>query len=158
MRKNYFLALVALVGLVFTGCNPFGNTPEYQLSDLQALWLETNVTNKQHYVRFTTEKAQDAGYFLGREWNDNEWDDPDMTYEEFLIWNRDQLGHPGNGWFEYQLETKGDLHEIHFMDNGGADIPKEYIVSVLTDTKLEYYEKDNKNRKFTYEKVVETKK
>ena len=122
------------------------------------MWLETNVTNKQHYVRFTTEKAQDAGYFLGREWNDNEWDDPDMTYEEFLIWNRDQLGHPGNGWFEYQLETKGDLHEIHFMDNGGADIPKEYIVSVLTDTKLEYYEKDNKNRKFTYEKVVETKK
>ena len=157
MRKIYLFALVALAGLAFTGCNPFGNTPEYQLSDLQALWLETNVTNKQHYVRFTTEKAQDAGYFLGREWNDNEWDDPDMTYEEFLIWNREQLGHPGNGWFKYKLETSGTLTEIHLMDNEGAEIPKVYVVSKLTDTDLVYYDKEHQSIKFYFTKVVETK-
>jgi hypothetical protein len=40
------------------------------------------------------------------------------------------------------------------MDNGGAEIPKIYVVTVLTDTELAYYEKDHKSIKFTFEKVV----
>ena len=43
------------------------------------------------------------------------------------------------------------------MDNGGAEIPKVYVVSVLTDTKLEYYEKDYTSNKFYFSKVVESK-
>ena len=160
MRKIYYLALVALVSIAFTSCEMMNggkkNDPEYRLSDLQALWQ--NTSKKTHYVRFTDEASDETKYFLGREWDDSEWDDPDMTFEEFLIWNRQQLGHPGNGWFKYWFESNGGLHELHLMDNQGADIPKEYIVSVLTDTKLEYYEKDKKNNKFTFEKVVETKK
>ena len=41
------------------------------------------------------------------------------------------------------------------MENGGAEIPKEYIVAILTDTRLEYYEKDDKNRRSYFNKVVE---
>lgn len=160
MRKFYHLALVAIVAVAMTSCDMFkkGQT-EFYLKDLQGLWLEENADkpNMQHYVRFTDEAGDTTGYFIGREWNEEEWDDPDMTAEEFLIWNREQLGHLCNGWFEYMLEQKGDFHEIHFMDNGGADIPKEYIVAILSDTRLEYYDKDNSKRRHYFNKVVETK-
>ena len=159
-KSAFRLVLIALIGIALCSCDKFGNggknDPEFRLSDLQALWQNTN--KKTHYVRFTNEASDEAKYFLGRDWDDSEWDDPDMTFEEFLIWNRQQLGHPGNGWFKYWFESTGGLHELHFMDNEGAEIPKEYIVSVLTDTKLEYYEKEKKSNKFTFEKVVETKK
>ncbi len=129
-------------------------TPSYSLSDLQGLWQRNNT---QEFVRFTTEQSDETGYLLGREWNDAEWDDPDMTYEEYLIWNRDKLGHPGNGWFKYQFKSTGDLTEIHLMDNGGAEIPKIYVVSKLTDTDLVYYEKEYPSIKFNFTKVVTTK-
>lgn len=153
MRKSIKFLLIVLAGIALSSCNLFKDKdPNYQLSDLQHLWQEVN---KEHFVRFTSEQAGEAGYFLGREWDNKEWDDPDMTFEEFLIWNREQLGHPCNGWFQYKLETKGDFEEIHFMDNGGAEIPKEYVVSVLTSEKLEYYEQGNKNRKFSFVRVAD---
>lgn len=155
--KAFKFLLVAIAGIVLSSCSLLGGgdkEPSYQLSSLQALWLENNT---QHYVRFTTEQSNETGYLYGREWDDAEWEDPDMTAEEYLIWNREQLGYPGNGWFKYKFETVGNLTEIHFMDNGGAEIPKEYIVSKLTSTDLEYYEKDHKSSKFYFSKVVETK-
>jgi hypothetical protein len=42
------------------------------------------------------------------------------------------------------------------MDNGGADIPKVYVVSVLTNTRLEYYEKDFPAFKYYFNKIVST--
>ena len=106
-----------------------------------------------HHVRFTTEQSDETGYLYGREWNDNEWYD-EGSYEEFLIEQRERQGYPGNGWFKYLFETTGSLTEIHFMENGGAEIPKVYVVSKLTSTELEYYEKDRKNNKFAFSKVV----
>ena len=80
----------------------------------------------------------------------------DVTEQDLLdTWT--QSGIRGNGWFQYKFETNGNLTEIHFMDNGGAEIPKVYVVSVLTDTKLEYYEKDYTSNKFYFSKVVESK-
>lgn len=144
MRKFYHLALVALVGIAVSSCSLFpggGNEPEYRLSDLQALWQENNT---QHFVRFTTEQSDEPKYLYGRE-----WDEADEVYESDLV--------PyGNGWFKYWFETNGGLHELHLMDNHGAEIPKEYIVSKLTDTDLEYYEKDKKNNKFYFSKVVQS--
>jgi hypothetical protein len=93
-------------------------------------------------VRFTTEQSDETGYLDGRE-----WDEAEDSYEE-------DLQPYGNGWFKYQFKTQGDLTEIHLMDNGGADIPKEYIVSKLTDTELQYYEKDRKSNSFSFTKVV----
>ena len=152
MKKIYYLALVALVAISFSSCNFGPKQPEFQLSDLQALWHETNVTDIDHYIRFTTEASGENPYLLGLEWDEAEEITEEMMWEE-----REAIGHPGNGWFKYWFETNGNLHELHLMNNEGADIPKEYVVTILTDTQLSYYEKDKKNNKFTFEKVVEVK-
>lgn len=143
--KAFKFLLVALAGIVLSSCSLLGGgdkEPSYQLSSLQALWLENNT---QHYVRFTTELSNETGYLYGRE-----WDEADDIYEE-------DLQPQGNGWFKYKFESNGGLHELHLMDNGGAEIPKEYIVSKLTDTDLEYYEKDYKSIKYRFSKVVSPK-
>jgi hypothetical protein len=143
--KAFKFLLVALAGIVLSSCSLLGGgdkEPSYQLSSLQALWLENNT---QHYVRFTTEQSNETGYLYGRE-----WDEADDIYEE-------DLQPQGNGWFKYKFESNGGLHELHLMDNGGAEIPKEYIVSKLTDTDLEYYEKDYKSIKYRFSKVVSPK-
>ena len=145
MRKIYYLALVALVGIAFSSCSFMGgggNDPQYRLSDLQALWLENGDTIVAHYVRFTTEQSDEPKYLYGREWTESE-----DVYEE-------DLKPQGNGWFKYLFETTGSLTEIHLMDNGGAEIPKVYVVSKLTSTDLEYYEKERKSNKFYFTKVV----
>ena len=154
--KNIKFLLIAVLGVALASCNMMNNKPSYQLSDLQGLWLENGDSIVGHHVRFTTEQSDEAGYLYGREWNDNEWFD-EGTYEEFLIEQREKQGFPGNGWFKYLFETTGSLTEIHFMDNGGADIPKIYVVSKLTDTDLEYYEKDHSSSKFKFIKIVESK-
>lgn len=153
MKKYYYLAICVIVSLTLTGC--FGgsssdNDPSYSLSDLQALWQENNT---EHFVRFTTEQSDEAGFLYGREWHEDE-----DVIEQDLINSREELGHPGNGWFKYEFKTSdGDLTEIHFMDNGGAEIPKIYVVSILNDSELSYYEKDKENWKYSFTKVVETK-
>ena len=152
MKKYYYLAICVIVSLTLTGC--FGgssnNTPAYSLSDLQALWQEDGT---EHFVRFTTEQSDEAGFLYGREWHEDE-----DVIEQDLIDSREELGHPGNGWFKYEFKTSGgDLTEIHLMDNGGAEIPKIYVVSILNDSELSYYEKDKENRKYSFTKVVETK-
>lgn len=167
MKNAIRVALILVVaGIALNGCKP-KEDPTYRMSDLLGLWLEDKA-NVEHYVRFTDEQSDETAYWYGREWNEDE-----DIYEEdlFKLWNVDSvyvvdtltmdstlvldstLVH-GNGWFKYKLEIKGDLEEIHLMDNGGADIPKEYIVSILTDVRLEYYEKDNQNRRFCFDKVV----
>ena len=138
--KNIKFLLIAVLGVALASCNMMNNKPSYQLSDLQGLWQENNT---EHFVRFTTEQSDEAKYLYGRE-----WDEAEETYEEDLVLH-------GNGWFKYWFETTGDLHELHLMDNHGAEIPKEYIVSKLTSTDLEYYEKDKKSNKFFFSKVVE---
>jgi len=154
-RKCYSWTLIALVAIAFSSCNFLNpEKPEYRLSDLQGLWLQTNDTT-DHYVRFTTEQSDENPYLLGREWHEK---DPNgAVYEQDVLDAREDLGYPGNGWFKYWFETAGDLHEIHLMDNGGAEEPKEYIVSILTTTELSYYEKGRKSNVFKYDKVVEPK-
>jgi hypothetical protein len=146
------LLTIALAALVMAGCSLFGggdNEPEFRLADLQGLWQRNNT---QEFIRFTTEQSDEAGYFLGCEWDEAE----DVT-EQDRIDARNELGFPGNGWFKYEFKTTGDLTEIHLMDNGGAEIPKVYVVSKLTDTDLVYYDKDYKDKKHYFIKVVETK-
>ncbi len=150
MRKSIQFLFLAFVAVALASCDMFNKTtPSYSLSDIQALWQRNNT---QEFVRFTTEQSDETGYFLGCEWDEAE----DVT-EQDRIDARNELGHPGNGWFKYQFKTTGDLTEIHFMDNGGAEIPKVYVVSKLTDTDLVYYEKDYPSIKFNFTKVVTTK-
>lgn len=143
MRKSIQFLFLAFVAVALASCDMFNKTtPSYQLSDLQGLWQENNT---EHYVRFTKEQSDETGYLYGREWDEAE----DITEDDLLP--------KGNGWFKYQFKTTGDLTEIHFMDNGGAQIPKIYVVSKLTDTDLVYYEKDYPSIKFNFTKVVTTK-
>ncbi|MCR5050457.1 MAG: hypothetical protein K6A36_05170 [Paludibacteraceae bacterium] len=163
MRNQVKIAFIAVVCVTMISCGGFGGKePSFQLSDLQGLWLEDKA-NVEHYVRFTDEKSDETPYLYGREWNaDEDVLESDLyRYQVDTIWQNDSLYTldsivlPGNGWFKYKLEVKGDLEEIHLMDNGGAEIPKEYIVAMLTDDRLEYYEKDNKDRRTCFNKVVE---
>lgn len=133
--RNFKFLLIALMGIALASCQQEETQTEFYLHDLQGKWLEDKT---EHFIRFTDEQSDMAGYLWGREWHEDEDD-----YEENLM---DPERMYGNGWFKYQLEIKGDLHEIHFMDNGGAEIPKEYIVTLLTDTKMTYHEKDMKKK------------
>lgn len=134
---------IVVLGIAMTSCGLFNNNnPEYELSDLQGLWQENNT---EHFVRFTTEQSDEAGYLYGREWHEDE----DVFESDLKPY--------GNGWFKYLFETSGNLTEIHLMDNGGAEVPKVYVVSSLTSDKLEYYEKDRTSNKFSFSKVVEAK-
>ena len=141
--RNFRFLFLALVGLALASCDMFNKTtPSYQLSDLQGLWQENNT---EHYVRFTKEQSDETGYLYGREWDEAE----DISESDLTPY--------GNGWFKYLFETTGSLTEIHLMDNGGAEIPKVYVVTVLTDTELSYYEKEHKSIKFSFSKVVAAK-
>ena len=73
----------------------------------------------------------------------------EIVYEDDLVYH-------GNGWFKYRLNEK-ELLEIHKMDYGWADIPKVYIVSILTSSNLNYYEKDQTSIKFKFTKIIEVK-
>ena len=150
MKKIYYLALIALVGLVFSSCQQ--STPTFYLQDLQGLWLENGDSTEGHFVRFTTEKSDENPFLLGREWTTS-----DDKHEEDLIKQRNKDGFPGNGWFKYDLKSDGTLTEIHLMKNGGAELPNGvgFTVTKLTDTALEYYEKENKSWKYKFTKVKE---
>lgn len=144
--SNLKWLFAAVIGLTVCSCNP--NKPTFYLQDLQGLWQENNT---EHFVRFTTEQSDEAGYLYGRE-----WDEAEDIYEQDLLDYLTKYGIHGNGWFKYLFETNDQqLTEIHLMDNGGAEIPKIYIVTKLTSTTLEYYEKDHKSISFSFQKMVE---
>ena len=126
MKKSILrIALVAMVGAVVASC---GMEPTFQENDLLGLWQEDG---KEAFVRFTADKDSTGVYKYGCEWNEGEGvSESDLTKY-------------GNGWFKWKL-VKADLTEIHLMENGGAELPKVYTVSKLTDTEL-LYEDDFKN-------------
>lgn len=133
------MAMVALVGLAMAACST--DDLGFSESNLYGYWLEDG---SEHYVRFTDSRKSDE-YQLGYEWNEAE-----DIHEEDVANNQE-----GNGWFKWQFTSKtGDLLEIQLMDNDGAEIPKSYVVTKLTDTELAYYEKDQKSNKFSFKKVV----
>ncbi len=125
------------MGIALASCNPTEVT--FQESDLLGYWLEDGT---QHYVRFTNSRQSDE-YQLGYEWDEAE------DVMESDVKNNEG----GNGWFKWAL-VKTTLTEIHLMDNDGAEIPKTYIVTKLTDSELSYYEKDQPSVKASFQKVV----
>ena len=132
MKKNILrIAIVALIGVLMASCMGTSDV-SFSQSDLLGLWQEDNT---QHFVRFTTENADEA-YLYGREWDEAE----DVTESDLQDY--------GNGWFKWKL-VKADLTEIHLMDNGGAEIPKIYTVTKLTDGELQYKGDYKKTHSFT---------
>lgn len=127
MTKYFRLVLMALVSIAFIGCEMFNKKQtDFRLSDLQGKWCKDNT---QEYKRFTTDPVTDeTGFFWGCEWNEAE-----DVHESYLVVH-------GDGWFKYKL-TDDQLIEWHMTDYGWADIPQEYVLEVLTSTKMTYYKK-----------------
>lgn len=120
-----------------TSCFGSSEEPTFIENDLLGLWQEKGT---EAYVRFTSEQDETGEYKYGREWDESE----DIFESDLLPY--------GNGWFKYKL-VQSDLTEIHLMDNGGAEVPKIYVVTKLTDTELQY--KDNFGTTHSFDKVVE---
>ena len=139
MKKFYYLALIAIVGLALTSCEKAQK--EFYLSDLQGLWQNDKTTT--WYMRFTADKA-DYGedYFWGREWGDY---GDDVTEEDLF----DPETFHGNGWFQYKLEKDGDFAYIHMLDNKGALVPKSYKMIVLTSSKMTFQDDLKEKKSFT---------
>ena len=136
--KKIQLILLAVISVAMCSCDMFKSKPSYKLSDLQGLWRQDNA---EHFVRFTDESAASvkAGYLWGCE-----WDEAEDVHETDLVLH-------GNGWFMYRLNSD-ELLEIEQMDNEWADIPKTYIVTQLTSSKLTYHPKDYKNENISFTK------
>lgn len=141
MRKSILrVALVAMVGALVASCSLFTEPTSFQESDLIGLWQENGT---KEFVRFTPEKDSTGVYKFGYE-----WDEGDGVRES----DRTNIDSKyGNGWFKWKL-VKADLTEIHLMENSGAELPKVYTVSKLTDTELQY--KDDFKVTHSFQKVV----
>lgn len=133
------LSILAVIIIAMTSCFNTSEEPTFVEADLLGLWQEKGT---EVYVRFTNEKDNTGEYKYGREWDESE----DIFESDLLPY--------GNGWFKYKL-VKSDLTEIHLMDNGGAELPKVYVVTKLTAGDLEY--KDNFGTTHVFEKVLEVK-
>ena len=134
MKKSTILfGVVAIVAMMMVSCRM--DKPTFQEADLLGLWQENG---QEAFVRFTDEPAGEYKY--GREWNEGEG-----VFES-------DLKPYGNGWFKYKL-VKSDLTEIHLMDNGGADIPKVYVVVKLNEYELQY--EDKWGKRYYYHKYGE---
>ena len=147
MKKNLKqLYILVVLAASMTSCMGLNDEPTFVEADLLGLWGEGSAnysdTIPVHFVRFTAEQDATGEYKYGREWNEDE----DVYEEDLLPY--------GNGWFKYKL-VKSDLTEIHLMDNGGAEVPKVYVVTKLTAGELEY--KDDFGTTHVFEKVVEAK-
>ena len=142
MKQRIVLSVLAVVAIAMTACFGPGPNPEeveFKQADLLGLWQEQNT---EVFVRFTNEAEESGEYHYGREWDESE----DVFESDLKPY--------GNGWFKYKL-VKSDLTEIHLMDNGGAEVPKIYVVTKLTAGDLEY--KDNFGTTHVFEKVLEVK-
>ena len=138
-RRITILGILAVIALAMTSCFNHDNTPTFAERDLLGLWQEDGT---EAFMRFTSEKDDTGEYKYGREWDESE----DIFESDLLPY--------GNGWFKYKL-VQSDLTEIHLMDNGGAEVPKVYVVTKLTAGDLEY--KDNVGTTHVFEKVLEVK-
>lgn len=143
-KKITFFSTLACIMIAMTSCFGTSEEPTFMENDLLGLWAEGsanyNDTIPVHFVRFTKEQDPTGEYKYGRQWNESE-----DIYEEDLV--------PyGNGWFKYKL-VKSDLTEIHLMDNGGAEIPKVYVVVKLNEYELQY--EDERGKMYYYHKYGE---
>ena len=141
-KRIVFLSVLTVIALTMTSC---WNVPEvvFDEANLLGLWSKGDATGLDsvpvEFVRFTAEQDETGEYKYGRQWNESE-----DIYEE-------DLKPYGNGWFKYKL-VKSDLTEIHLMDNGGADIPKVYVVVKLNEYELQY---EDGGKRYYYHKCRE---
>ena len=143
MRKALiFATLVALVAGM-SSCSMF-KKDTFSETDLFGYWQEDG---KEAFLRFTNEKNE-TGENTDYKYYGYEWDESEGTMESDI-----QADKHGNGWFLWKVE-KTALNELHLMSNGGALIPKNYTITKLTDSELQFQDDFGKH---SYNKVVSKK-
>lgn len=144
MKKVLVFAAVLAIAAGFVSCQREAST--FAKEDLIGRWQAPSGDTLQFMV-FQADIAPTpdglTGEFrYGYEWDMDDhkgWDDSQGTYEDFLFTPIDKNGaFHGNGWFVWKLETNGDFILVNLMNNGGAEIPKSYKVTVLTGSSLTY--------------------
>lgn len=103
-------------------------TPELIVGE----WI--NVENPQWHKVYYDDPAEDASYYWGKE-----WDEDDGVYEEDLLWH-------GNGWFVWQLRGN-TLIEMHQMENNMGKVIIPYNVCSISTTGLVYIDVKQELRK-----------
>ena len=155
MKKVLVFAALLAIAAGFVSCQKEAST--FAKEDLIGRWQAPSGDTLQFMV-FQADIAPTpdglTGEFrYGYEWDMNDhkgWDDSQGTYEDFLFIPLDKNGaFHGNGWFVWKLETNGDFIYVNFMNNGGADIPKSYKVTVLTGSSLTYKDDFGTTHSFT---------
>ncbi len=120
------LALVCVLAGAMTSCNP--NPVEFDEIELIGRWQAPSDVAPEtafQYCIFLEDKDDTGEYRLGKMWDEGD----DVTEED--------LTYLGNGWFKWKL-TGDELMEIHLMENGGAEVPKYYTITALSETTLIY--------------------
>lgn len=139
--KLLWALCLATLGLVSCEMEPNQN---FQQEDLYGTWQEVGT---EAFVRFMSPE-EDSAYV------EIQADSTQVTYLYGCEWdladdvNESDLVYHGNGWFRWKL-VQSDLTEIHLMDNGGAEIPKIYTVTTLTQNELVYQDTYKKAHSFT---------
>ncbi len=155
MKKVLVFAAILAIAAGFVSCQREAST--FAKEDLVGRWQAPSGDTLQFMV-FQADIAPTpdglTGEFrYGYEWDMNDhkgWDDSQGTYEDFLFTPIEDRGaYHGNGWFVWKLETNGDFIYVNFMNNGGADIPKSYKVTVLTGSSLTYKDDFGTTHSFT---------
>ena len=155
MKKVLVFAAILAIAAGFVSCQR--ETSTFAKEDLIGRWQAPSGDTLQFMV-FQADIAPTpdglTGEFrYGYEWDMNDhkgWDDSQGTYEDFLFTPIEERGaYHGNGWFVWKLETNGDFIYVNFMNNGGADIPKSYKVTVLTGSSLTYKDDFGTTHSFT---------
>ncbi|MBR3646934.1 MAG: hypothetical protein IKN59_00900 [Paludibacteraceae bacterium] len=139
MKRTLYFLIVALIGVVLTGCGFFGNGGDvtYTASDLKGTWVEE--TNPKCYWVYMLDKDESGDYYWGKT-----WDEADDVFEEDLDFH-------GNGWFKWKLASGNSLTQVHMLTISEAGVPKTYTVASCSSTTLVL--KDSYGKKLTYTKA-----
>ena len=155
MKKVLVFAAILAIAAGFVSCQREAST--FAKEDLVGRWQAPSGDTLQFMVFQAdiapTPEGLTGEFRYGYEWDMNDhkgWDDSQGTYEDFLFTPIEDRGaYHGNGWFVWKLETNGDFIYVNFMNNGGADIPKSYKVTVLTGSSLTYKDDFGTTHSFT---------
>ncbi len=155
MKKVLVLAAILAIAAGFVSCQREAST--FAKEDLVGRWQAPSGDTLQFMVFQAdiapTPEGLTGEFRYGYEWDMNDhkgWDDSQGTYEDYLFTPIEDRGaYHGNGWFVWKLETNGDFIYVNFMNNGGADIPKSYKVTVLTGSSLTYKDDFGTTHSFT---------
>ena len=143
MKKSLIIATVLAIMACLVSCQ---KSTTYSSDDLIGRWQAPSASlpndTLQYRVFLADKDSEEPEYRFGYEWDMGDhqgWDDSKETYEEYLLKPISEDGdYHGNGWYKWKLDPDGELTIIYLLRNGGAELPKVYTVTILTNSSLSF--------------------